>query len=97
MKKMDEKIFVNRKEKKKRKIGVKVIVLIILLALGLFTGLIGFITDFLWFKELGYVGVFFTFRSISPAVRKSILYSCGCSFQDTSYRTFFDTIRTPEM
>lgn len=60
MKKMDEKIFVNRKEKKKRKIGVKVIVLIILLALGLFTGLIGFITDFLWFKELGYVGVFFT-------------------------------------
>lgn len=37
-----------------------IIMLIVLLAISLFMGLIGFITDFLWFKELNYVQVFFT-------------------------------------
>lgn len=48
------------KEKKSRKLGVKGALIVILLALLLFVMLIGFITDFLWFKELSYVSVFFT-------------------------------------
>lgn len=34
-------------------------ILILVLILALFLSLIGFITDYLWFKELGYVSVFF--------------------------------------
>lgn len=48
------------KEKKKRKLGIKGLIIAILLVLLLFLMLIGFITDFLWFKELDYVSVFFT-------------------------------------
>ncbi len=48
------------KEKKKRKLGVKGALIVILLILLLFVMFIGFITDFMWFKELGYVSVFFT-------------------------------------
>lgn len=48
------------KGKKKRKIGIKGLIAAILLILLLFVALIGFITDFLWFKELDYVSVFFT-------------------------------------
>ncbi|MDO5413876.1 MAG: UPF0182 family protein [Bacillota bacterium] len=48
------------KEKKSRKLGVKGALIVILLVLLLFVMLIGFITDFLWFKELSYVSVFFT-------------------------------------
>lgn len=47
-------------EKKKRKIGIKGVIIVILLIILLFVALIGFITDFLWFKELDYVSVFFT-------------------------------------
>lgn len=46
------------KEKKKRT-GLRVIIAIVII-LGLFLSLIGFITDFMWFRELGYVSVFFT-------------------------------------
>lgn len=46
--------------KEKKGIGLKWILLIIVVILGLFVTLIGFITDYLWFKELGYVSVFFT-------------------------------------
>lgn len=45
---------------KKKKTGIKWIILIILLLIVLFVSLIGFITDFLWFRELGYVSVFLT-------------------------------------
>ncbi len=46
-------------EKKKKHIGIKALIgLFIIIAL--FICLIGFITDFLWFKELDYVSVFFT-------------------------------------
>lgn len=45
------------KEKKKRT-GLRVIIAIVII-LGLFLSLIGFITDFMWFRELGYVSVFF--------------------------------------
>lgn len=48
------------KEKKKRKLGIKGAIIVILVVILLFLMLIGFITDFLWFKELGYVSVFFT-------------------------------------
>lgn len=44
---------------KKKKLGIKWIIIIIVLLIVLFLSLIGFITDFLWFKELGYVSVFF--------------------------------------
>ena len=45
---------------KKRKLGIKGLIIIILILIVLFLSLIGFITDFLWFKELGYVSVFLT-------------------------------------
>lgn len=48
------------KEKKKRKLGIKGLISAILLVILLFLMLIRFITDFLWFKELDYVSVFFT-------------------------------------
>ncbi len=48
------------KEKKKRKLGLKGGIIVVLLIVLLFVMLIGFITDFLWFKELDYVSVFFT-------------------------------------
>ncbi len=46
--------------KKKRKLGAKGIIIIILLIILLFVALIGWITDFLWFRELSYVSVFLT-------------------------------------
>lgn len=49
-----------RDDKKKGKLGVKGIIIIILLIVLLFTALIGWITDFLWFRELTYVSVFLT-------------------------------------
>lgn len=47
------------KGKKKRKTGIWIILAIVIILL-LFFSLIGFITDFLWFKELDYVSVFLT-------------------------------------
>lgn len=44
---------------KKRKLGLSVILVILLVILAGFGGLVTFITDFLWFKELGYTSVFF--------------------------------------
>ena len=49
-----------KKDGKKRKLGLKGLVVVILLVILLFAALIGFITDFLWFRELDYVSVFFT-------------------------------------
>ncbi len=46
-------------EKKKSKFGMKAILVVILLAILLLFSLVGFITDFLWFQEIGYVSVFF--------------------------------------
>ena len=48
------------KDKKKGKLGVKGIIIIILLIILLFVALIGWITDFMWFRELGFVTVFLT-------------------------------------
>ncbi len=45
---------------KKSRLGVKGIIIAVLLVILLFLMLIGFLTDFLWFKELDYVSVFFT-------------------------------------
>jgi len=45
---------------KKSRVGLKGAIIVILLIILAFVGLIGFITDFLWFKELDYVSVFFT-------------------------------------
>ena len=45
---------------KKGKIGIKALLIGILLLAAVFISLIGYITDFLWFKELGYTTVFFT-------------------------------------
>lgn len=45
---------------KKRKLGAKGIIIIVLLVILLFVALIGWITDFMWFRELGYVSVFLT-------------------------------------
>ncbi|MDO4485566.1 MAG: UPF0182 family protein [Bacillota bacterium] len=48
------------KEKKKRRFGIQGLIIVILLVILLFVSLIGFITDFLWFRELDYVSVFLT-------------------------------------
>ena len=44
-------------EKLERKIMTVILVIVVILAL--FLGLIGFISDFMWFKEMGYTAVFF--------------------------------------
>ena len=44
---------------KKQKIGLGVIIAILLIIAAGFSGLVTFATDFLWFKELGYISVFF--------------------------------------
>lgn len=43
---------------KKKRRGIKGLIIIILILIVLFFSLIGFMTDFLWFRELGYVSVF---------------------------------------
>ncbi len=43
--------------KAKKRISIAILVIVVLLAL--FASLIGFISDFLWFKEMGYLSVFF--------------------------------------
>ena len=50
---------VNEK-KSKRGIGLRGIIIAVLLIILLFVMLIGWITDFMWFRELGYVSVFLT-------------------------------------
>ena len=44
---------------KKRKIGLGVSIAILLVVIAGFGGLVNFITDYLWFKEIGYTSVFF--------------------------------------
>ncbi len=39
---------------------VSLIILVVVVVAALFLSLIGFISDFMWFKEMGYVAVFFT-------------------------------------
>ena len=46
-------------KEKKKKLGLRGILLLVLVLVGLFIALIGFITNLLWFKELGYLSVFF--------------------------------------
>ena len=45
---------------KKKSTKAKWIIVAVLLIVLIFLALIGFITDYLWFKELSYVSVFFT-------------------------------------
>ena len=45
---------------KKKRTAVKGIIIAVVVLLALFFGLTGFITDLLWFKELGYISVFLT-------------------------------------
>ena len=57
----EEAVEVEEETKKSgKKIGAKGVIIIILLIILLFTALIGWITDFLWFRELTYVSVFLT-------------------------------------
>ncbi len=49
-----------KKEGKKRRLGLKGLIVAVVVIILLFLALIGFITDFLWFRELNYVSVFFT-------------------------------------
>ena len=49
-----------RKPKKKSGKGLRIFIIVLAVLLVAFMSLIGFITDYLWFKELGYVSVFFT-------------------------------------
>ncbi len=47
-------------KERKRRLGIKAIALIVLLVIALFLMLINFITDILWFDEVGYLSVFLT-------------------------------------
>jgi len=47
-------------ERKKKNYGLRGVVIALLVLAALFFALINFITDFLWFREMGYVSVFFT-------------------------------------
>lgn len=47
-------------EKKKKRIGARAAIVIAIIVIGLFLALINFITDILWFGELGYIAVFLT-------------------------------------
>ena len=49
----------SEKSRKGRRIGLTGLLIILVVLFGIFGGLVGFITDYLWFKELGYVSVFF--------------------------------------
>lgn len=44
---------------KKRKLGLSVIIIILLVIIAGFSGIVSFLTDYLWFRELGYTSVFF--------------------------------------
>jgi len=44
---------------KKRKLGLGVIIVILMVIAAFFGGIVKFITDYLWFRELGYTSVFF--------------------------------------
>lgn len=48
------------KRLKKRQVGFAVVMVVLLLLVMFFGAMIGFISDYLWFQEMGYVGVFFT-------------------------------------
>ncbi len=45
---------------KARRLGLTGLLAVLVVLVAVFGGLVGFITDYLWFKELGYVSVFFT-------------------------------------
>lgn len=45
---------------KKRQVGITAVIVALLLIIMFFGAIIGFISDYLWFKEMGYVSVFFT-------------------------------------
>lgn len=45
---------------RKRQIGIFAVIAVLLLLTVFFGAIIGFISDYLWFKEMGYIGVFFT-------------------------------------
>ncbi|MGN0702896.1 MAG: UPF0182 family protein [Lentihominibacter sp.] len=47
-------------EKKKKKVGAKGIIIVALAIILLFVVLINWLTDLMWFKDLGYLSVFFT-------------------------------------
>ncbi len=49
-----------KKEGKKRRLGLKGLIVAVVVIILLFLAIIGFLTDFLWFRELNYVSVFFT-------------------------------------
>ncbi len=43
----------------KKRLGIGIIIIVILILITVFGSALGFITDYLWFRELGYTGVFF--------------------------------------
>jgi uncharacterized protein len=44
---------------KKKRIGISIIIGILFVIVAILGAMVGFITDFLWFKEMGYTSVFF--------------------------------------
>lgn len=87
----------SREEKAKRKILV--IVAAILVIVVLFISLIEFITDFLWFKEMGYIDVFFKqlFTQLKVGVPTFIILSILVEFYLTHLRkSYFKKVESDE-
>ena len=66
---------------------LSVIVMFIVIILGLFLLLINFITDWLWFKEMGYVSVFFTqlFTELKVGIPIFVVLTVGVHFDISFY------------
>ena len=91
------KVELTREEKAKRKLLI--IVAIVLVAVVLFMSLIEFITDFLWFKEMGYIDVFFKqlFTQLEVGAPTFVVLSVLISFYLAHLRkSYFKKIESDE-
>lgn len=85
-------------EKSQKKLSI-IVMFIVLIAVA-FLGLIGFITDWLWFSEMGYVGVFFTklFTQLKLGIPAFLIVTILVKFYLTSLKKgYFGKIESHEI
>lgn len=90
----------NKKKGEKSQKRVSIIVMFIVVIAVAFLGLIGFITDWLWFSEMGYVGVFFKklFTQLQIGIPVFIIITMLVQFYLTSLRKgYFKKIESHEI
>ncbi|HML36892.1 MAG TPA: UPF0182 family protein [Bacillota bacterium] len=85
----------------KKKWGLGVIIVILLVIVACFGGLVTFITDYLWFKELGYTSVFFKqlFTQLEIGIPSFVVITVLAYFYlrvlKRGYYKRIDTVDTP--